>query len=341
MGRRAPPPGYPTPYHESQRFKILHLIHSIILIHSQHRAPDSLRVTPEVGHALACPTSFPSSAGDLCRRCFFMRSHSMSKRSKLPPSEARLAANRANAKKSTGPTTPAGKLRSAANACQHGFAGSNFAVARLEDPGEIDKFKADLVATYHPVNSQEIFAIESIAIAQQSMRRASRLESGVFTACLNEAFNRTNDKPLVTLSPDMIATTDQYGDIERCSITRAQNRNYGLGEGFHRFAKQSDTWRLFLRYQAQTERNYRRAKADLQELISMRGQLAIGPEVCEQPPGDPDPVLTPYELNPVRFPILEPPFPNEPTVATEPVETKAVPTTEPPPQEPPADPAES
>src|SRR5208283_773880 len=158
------------------------------------------------------------------------------KEPKRPLSEARLAANRANAQKSTGPKTPEGKLRSAANACQHGFAGSNFAVIRLEDPAEIDKFKADLVATYQPVNSQEIFAIESIAIAQQSMRRASRLESGVFTACLSEAFGRRTDRPLVTMSPDMIAPTQECPDIERVAITRAQNRNYGLGEGFHRFA---------------------------------------------------------------------------------------------------------
>ena len=179
----------------------------------------------------------------------------MSKRSKHPLSQARLAANRANAQKSTGPRTSEGKARSAANACQHGFAGSNFAVARLEDPAEIDKFKADLVATYQPTNSQEMFAIESIAIAQQSMRRAARLESGIFTACLNEAFDRGTDKPLVTMVPDMIASSDEYADVERCNITRAQNRNYGLGEGFHRFANRADTWPLFLRYQAQAERN--------------------------------------------------------------------------------------
>ncbi len=65
----------------------------------------------------------------------------MSTQPKRPLSEARLAANRANAQKSTGPKTPEGKLRSAANACQHGFAGTHFAVVRLEDPAEIDHFK--------------------------------------------------------------------------------------------------------------------------------------------------------------------------------------------------------
>jgi hypothetical protein len=76
---------------------------------------------------------------------------------------------------------------------------------------------------------------------------------------------RYNDKPLVTLSQDMIATADKYGDIERVVITRAQNRNYGLGEGFHLFADRSDTWRLVLRYKAQTRGDYNRAKEDLHQ----------------------------------------------------------------------------
>ena len=273
----------------------------------------------------------------------------MSQQSKRPLSEARLAANRANAQKSTGPKTSEGKLRSAANACQHGFAGTNFAVVRLEDPAEIDKFKADLVATYQPVNSQEMFAIETIAVAQQAMRRAARLESGVFTACLNEAFDRRSDKVLVTLVPDMIATTDKYSNVQRADITRAQNRNYGLGEGFQRFTQRDDTFRLFLRYQAQAERHYRRGIEDLQRLMSMRDQLAVPQPICEQPPADPDPVLTPHELSPVQFPLTPPagpgqPLPSEPTVAAEPIETKDNPPagpTLPNPTAAPADPAES
>ena len=124
--------------------------------------------------------------------------------SKLPLSEARLAANRANAQKSTGPRTEAGKLRSAANACQHGFAGTNFAVVRLEDPAEIDKLKADLVATYKPINSQEMWAIERIALAQSSIFRSYRLESGLFTASLSESLDPRADKALITMAPDLI-----------------------------------------------------------------------------------------------------------------------------------------
>ena len=246
----------------------------------------------------------------------------MSKRNpKLPLSEARLAANRANAQNSTGPRTPAGKLRSAANATQHGFAGTNFAVVRLEDPFEIDRLKTDLVTTYQPINSQEMFAIECMALAQYSIFRSYRLESGLCTAALNEALDPRSDKMLITMTPDMIGGNGGPNGPEAAAITRAQNRNYGLGEGFNRHTQGSTTWPLFLRYQAQAERNYRRAKEDLLQLIAMRDQLAVLQQVCEQAPADPDPLLTPHELSPVEFP-LTPPFRNEPTAApSDPTET--------------------
>ena len=48
-------------------------------------------------------------------------------------SPKRLAANRANAAKSTGPRTPQGKAHSSQNARKHIFTASTFAVVRLED----------------------------------------------------------------------------------------------------------------------------------------------------------------------------------------------------------------
>jgi hypothetical protein len=98
-------------------------------------------------------------------------------------SPEQLAANRANAANSTGPRTPEGKARSAQNARKHGFTASNFAVVRLED----------LIATYHPVNSQELFALERVALAQQAILRAARLEADFLTACLNESFDTNGE----------------------------------------------------------------------------------------------------------------------------------------------------
>ena len=94
---------------------------------------------------------------------------------KPPVSEKQLAANRANAARSTGPRTPEGKARAAQNARKHGFTASTFAVVRLEDLQDLAKLTEDLVAFYQPVNAQELrcaerlFAIERIALAQQAL----------------------------------------------------------------------------------------------------------------------------------------------------------------------------
>ena len=105
-------------------------------------------------------------------------------RRKPSVSEIQLAANRANAGKSTGPRTSQGKARAAQNARKHSFTASTFPVVRLEDLQEVEHLRADLLAVYQPVNFQELFAIERIALTQQAILRAARLETGLFTTCL-------------------------------------------------------------------------------------------------------------------------------------------------------------
>src|ERR1035438_6598514 len=101
------------------------------------------------------------------------------------PTLKQIAANRRNAKKSTGPRSAAGKTQSALNARKHGFAGSTFTVVRLEDLKALDHLRQDALHTYRPVNSQEIFAVERIALCQMALLRVARLESGMLTSCLD------------------------------------------------------------------------------------------------------------------------------------------------------------
>src|ERR1039458_6653123 len=130
-----------------------------------------------------------------------------------PVSPEQLAANRANVAKSTGPRSPQGKTRSAQNARKHGFTGSTFAVVRLEDLQEVAHLKDHLVAFYQPVNSQELFAVDRIALAQHALLRSF-------------------GEPMVLMNEELAGN----GDIE---ITRAQNRNYLLGEGFPPFSRKA------------------------------------------------------------------------------------------------------
>ena len=194
-------------------------------------------------------------------------------RSKRPVSARQLAANRANAARSTGPRTPAGKARSAQNVRRHGFAAAEFAVVRLEDLQAVAHLKADLLAVYRPVNSQELFAIERIALAQHALLRAARLETGLFTFCLDLALDPSGN-------PITLMTEALVGDLE---ITRAQNRNFALAEGFRRMVREANTWNLFLRYQAQAERQYRRAVEEFERLKALRHELPNEP-ICEVQP---------------------------------------------------------
>src|SRR5438477_12388030 len=121
----------------------------------------------------------------------------------MPISKKQLAANRAIAAKSTGPRTPAGKTRSSQNSRTHGFTASTFTVVRLEELDEIARLKHDLLAVYQPVNSQELFALEQMALAQQTMCRPARLESGIFTTRLAMPLNH-DGTPSTPISPDLV-----------------------------------------------------------------------------------------------------------------------------------------
>jgi hypothetical protein len=225
----------------------------------------------------------------------------------VPISEKQFAANRANAAKSTGPRTPEGKARASQNARTHSFTASTFAVVRLEEFDEIARLKHDLLTVYQPVNSQELFALEQMALAQQTMFRAARLESGIFTTCLDMALNH-DGTPFTPMSPELAGD----GDIE---ITQAQNCNYALADGFHRLARKDNTFPLFLRYQAQAERLYRRAVEEFDRLKKLRPELPNEP-ILEVQPEEKEPACAPTDE-----PISNPqPNPEPPANSTAPEE---------------------
>lgn len=159
-----------------------------------------------------------------------------------PASEHQIAVNRANAAKSTGPSTPEGKAHSSQNAVRHGLCSSRFTVVRLEDPAEIEELRANLVSCSHPVNSQELEAIDCMARARLSMRRAAQLEASLLTSALSEALV----DPRMRMEPEL---------KENIEITKEQNRGFFLAEGVRKLARESNNLSLMLRYQAHAERH--------------------------------------------------------------------------------------
>jgi hypothetical protein len=123
-----------------------------------------------------------------------------------------------------------------------------------------------------------MFAIERMAIAQQTMLRAARLESGLCTDCMDEALFRDGENFVHLSAPD---------PAENVQLTRAQNRNFALAFGFRKMAESGNAWALCLRYKNEAERHYRRAVEEFERLKKLRAELPNDPDFYLQP--DPEP----------------------------------------------------
>lgn len=115
----------------------------------------------------------------------------MSLMKKHPVSERRVAANRSNARKSTGPRTPEGKENSRFNGLRHGLCAQPFrrVMSELgEDPEEFDRFHAGLREASEPANELEAQLVEDLALLWWKKRRSERAQAA-FQVCEVERLN--------------------------------------------------------------------------------------------------------------------------------------------------------
>ena len=92
---------------------------------------------------------------------------------------SQITANRANARKSTGPKTPAGKVRSSQNALRHGLA-SRQIVLNTEDETAFQALYAEFLDEYQPADATERILVQQVAIAAWRLRRIQTLETVLF-----------------------------------------------------------------------------------------------------------------------------------------------------------------
>jgi hypothetical protein len=93
-------------------------------------------------------------------------------------------ANRKNAAKSTGPRTPRGKLRTAANAVKHGLYARSFlqTISTLgEDPREFEQLHQGLRDAVCPVNQLEANLVADLAKLWWQKARAERAQAAYQT----------------------------------------------------------------------------------------------------------------------------------------------------------------
>src|ERR1700724_283411 len=87
-------------------------------------------------------------------------------------SNGRAAANKANAQKSTGPRTAAGKQRSSLNALRHGLTGQTI-VLPTEDLAAYQRHSQAFLDEYQPKGATETQLVQSLLDSSWQLNRAA------------------------------------------------------------------------------------------------------------------------------------------------------------------------
>ncbi len=166
----------------------------------------------------------------------------------MATSSKQIAANQANAKKSTGPRTAQGKLASSKNSRIHGILSRDLAVGS-EDPAEYELLLHELVADLQPQGANELLLVEKIATALWKMKPLTAAESAIVK------------QVQMDISAKYTEAGPEFGKP-------------GLSHALAANAMPADSLR-FMRYQAQLEGQYYRALTMLQVVQTRRHDKAL------------------------------------------------------------------
>lgn len=111
----------------------------------------------------------------------------------------KLAANRRNALKSTGPRTPEGKRSSSMNAVKHGLRAVSLAVPILENPEDWEAHRALVISDLAPSGYLETILSERVAALLWRLGRVVRYESEVVSIAMKREAEGTSYRDTETL----------------------------------------------------------------------------------------------------------------------------------------------
>ena len=108
-------------------------------------------------------------------------------------SDARLAANRANAQLSTGPTSPDGKAKSSLNAVKTGLTGRTVLLPG-DDAALYEAHVSNFMQRHQPANGEEHNLVQSLADTEWRLLRIPSLEMGIYAIGRLEFANLFDDQ---------------------------------------------------------------------------------------------------------------------------------------------------
>ena len=168
-----------------------------------------------------------------------------------------IAANRLNARKSTGPATEDGKRRSRCNAVRHGLTAETV-IGALEDAEDYQAFEAAIMGDYDAQSAVERELVLRLASLLWRLRRATTIETGLFEMQADQLheFRRANNiqpdsqkviyaifagadavdaraSVATTTDPNIAASSepediDPAADLTRCFLRLANLPNFAL-----------------------------------------------------------------------------------------------------------------
>ena len=209
------------------------------------------------------------------------------------------AANRRNARKSTGPKTAAGKDRAKGNALKHGLTAAQITVFD-ERPEDFESFYSGLLTALIPVGALEEQLVERITVCAWRLRRVYRIETHLFSTPASEEPTEKGEFPTPQpseegvfdkFSIEELAQTNKFNEKlqrireEKAKALEIKRQNFGvpttsIGAVFWNLAVSQVPFVQLSRYETTIERSYHRALHDLERLQARRkGEAVMAPAV--------------------------------------------------------------
>ncbi|NQT17467.1 MAG: hypothetical protein HQ582_32225 [Planctomycetes bacterium] len=200
-------------------------------------------------------------------------------------SQRQIAANRRNAKRSTGPKTPAGKAASSANSLRHGLTAAT-TVLPDEAVEVYEAFRQALVDELAPATVVEAILVDRIVDLAWRLRRVGRVEADIFRrryfgALADRARKKASTYTEVDRDPfegmltsykvvDAEAHDQACKEAEEAEAMRDTDI-VALASGFEQDSAGPDSLGKLNRYETSLERSFYRALDELEHLQVRRG----------------------------------------------------------------------
>jgi hypothetical protein len=165
-------------------------------------------------------------------------------------SQRQQDANRRNASKSHGPTTPEGLAAVRMNALKHGFTAAEIILPTVEEKIDFEQFRFAFESEYNPVGPTEEVLVEDMVISRWRLNRIRKMEPGFFARELDSL--KENTKAYFShLDP-------------QAHLAHALSH-----DAFH-----EDVYGKMSRYEGRFERTFYKALKELQRLQALRAEVS-------------------------------------------------------------------